>query len=109
MMKLSKLVTLVIFLFIFFNSQGQQLPNVVPPSPEAAQLAKFVETPVSHYNGTPNIYIPLFEINSGGVTIPIGISYHAKGIQVAEIASRIGLGWTLNAGGVITRQVRDKA
>lgn len=88
----------------FLNSQ--ELPRVVPPSPEASQAFKFTEIPVSLYTGLPNVDIPLFQIESGGVTIPISLSYHARGIQVSEIASRVGTGWTLNAGGSITRQTR---
>lgn len=84
------------------------MPKIIPPSPEAANAFKFTEIPVSLYTGLPNIDIPLFEIESGGVTVPISISYHARGIQVAEIASRVGLGWTLNAGGMISKQVRDE-
>jgi len=36
----------------------------------------------------------------------VSISYHGAGIKASEIASSVGLGWTLNAGGVITRSVR---
>jgi hypothetical protein len=103
---------LKILAFILISSTtifSQSLPTVIPPSPEATQLAKFVDMPVSLYNGTPNINVPIYTVNSGNITIPISLSYHAKGIQVAEKASRVGLGWTLNAGGAITRQIRGKA
>lgn len=100
----------IVFSLLFIQYMvGQELPKVVPPSPEAASVFKFSEVPVSLYTGLPNIEIPLFTIESGGVTVPISLSYHARGIKVAEIASRVGLGWTLNAGGMISRQVRDKA
>lgn len=103
-----KNILLIAILFITTIGIGQELPKILPPSPEAANAFKFSEIPVSLYTGLPNIDIPLFEIESGGVTIPISISYHARGIQVAEIASRVGLGWTLNAGGMISKQVRDR-
>lgn len=61
---------------------SQELPKIVPPSPEASSLAKFIEMPVSHYTGMPNINIPIFTIQESGVTLPISLSYHAKGIQV---------------------------
>lgn len=104
--KLPKISRVLLILFLFHKVTAQEMPNIVPPSPEAASIFKFAETPVSLHTGVPNINISLFEIESGGVTIPISISYHSKGIQVAEIASRVGTGWVLNAGGIISRQVR---
>jgi YD repeat-containing protein len=100
----------ILFSLLFIQCMvGQELPKVVPPSPEAASVFKFSEVPVSLHTGLPSIEIPLYTITSGGVTVPITLSYHARGIKVAEIASRVGLGWTLNAGGMISRQIRDKA
>ncbi|WP_130736864.1 hypothetical protein [Flavobacterium sp. J27] len=104
--KTIKTIGLVLCSFLGF---AQELPQVTPPTPEASQMAKFVDMPVSLYNGTPNINIPIYTINAKGMQIPITISYHAKGIQVSEIASRVGLGWSLSAGGAITRQIRGAA
>lgn len=87
------------------GSSAQLLPKIIPPSPNVAALQRYGEIPVSPYTGVPNISIPLYEIKSGGVTIPISISYHASGIKVADEASRVGLGWALNAGGVISRVI----
>ncbi|WP_445457010.1 hypothetical protein [Flavobacterium sp. HNIBRBA15423] len=106
---INKIKTIGLLLLCSFSVFGQELPQVVPPTPEASQIAKFVDMPVSLYNGTPNINIPIYTINSTGIQVPISLSYHAKGIQVSEIASRVGLGWTLNAGGAITRQIRGMA
>ena len=80
--------------------------EIVPPSPNAASLGKYGEIPVNYYTGTPNINIPLYDIPAGEFTVPISISYHASGIKVEEMASWVGLGWSLNAGGVITRTMR---
>ncbi|WP_299367507.1 hypothetical protein [Winogradskyella sp.] len=92
-----------------FNILAQELPEIVPPSPEAASFAKFSEIPISHYTGVPNISVPISSYRVGEKSFPVEISYHARGIRVDEIASRVGLGWALNAGGQITRQVRHKA
>lgn len=89
--------------------QSQELPNVVPPTPEAAALAKFTEIPVSHYTGLPNISVPIYTIQEGGVSIPISLGYHARGVQVSQIAPRTGMGWSLSYGGSISRQIRGKA
>lgn len=80
--------------------------DIVPPSPEAAALGKYGDIPVGHYTGIPQISIPLGEAVSHEISVPISLSYHAGGHRVNEDATRVGLGWTLNAGGVITRTVR---
>lgn len=97
--------------FAFAQSQNQApaLMNVIPPSPTAAALGKYGEIPVSLYTGVPNISIPLYEINEGDIRLPISLSYHASGIKAEDAASWVGLGWSLNAGGVITRSIRGKA
>lgn len=86
--------------------KAQEFPQIIPPGPNAASLGQYADVPVSNYTGVPNIMVPLFEIKSGEIKLPITISYHASGIKVAQEASLVGLGWALNAGGVITRQVR---
>lgn len=109
---MSKQKLVLVFLFLISLSKitaqnsSQQLLKVVPPSPNVASLGKYGEVPVSLYTGVPNIFIPLYEIKDGSLNLPITISYHAGGIKVEEIASSSGLGWTLNAGGVIGRTVR---
>lgn len=80
--------------------------TIIPPSPEAAALAKYADVPVSLYSGTPNISLPLFEIKEHELTLPISLSYHASGNKVETIAPRTGLGWVLNAGGMVTRVIR---
>lgn len=106
----------LLFLFIFFigtnniNAQnGTTPPVLIPPSPEASSLFKFVETPVNLNSGLANITVPIYTIQTKGVEIPISLNYHSRGIQVGELASRVGLGWTLNYGGMVSRQVRGKS
>lgn len=88
--------------------QNYEYRPPIPPTPEAAALAKFAQVPVSYSTGTPNISIPLYEIKLREVSLPISLNYHAGGIRVDEIASSAGLGWTLAAGGNISSTVFDK-
>jgi hypothetical protein len=83
-------------------------PDIIPPSPEAASLGKFAEVPVSYNTGTPQIEIPLYQISVNDMQIPIGLSYHASGIKVEEVASWVGIGFALNAGGAITRVMQGR-
>jgi YD repeat-containing protein len=88
-----------------------QTPSVSPyssvpiASPTAASLGKFTDIPVSYHTGIPEISVPIYAIKEGPLTLPIGLSYHAAGVKVQEAASWVGLGWALNAGGVITRTI----
>lgn len=83
--------------------------NLSFASPNVAELAKYSAIPVNFNTGTPNIEIPLYTIQCGNITLPISLNYHASGITVDQIATWVGLGWSLNAGGVITKTVLDKA
>jgi YD repeat-containing protein len=89
-------------------TNGPQLPNILPPSPTIAALGKYVEVPVSLYTGVPTISIPLYEIKSRDIAVPISLSYHAGGNRVGEEASWVGLGWSLNAGGVVGHTIRGR-
>lgn len=86
---------------------AQELPEVIPPTPTVANLMQFEEVPVSHYTGQPNIAIPLYSkaINSD-LGINIGLSYNTQGIKINNRSGWTGTGWSLNAGGVVSRTVR---
>lgn len=83
-------------------------PQLTPLTPNAAALWKYSEIPVSMYSGIPSINIPIYEIKSGSLKVPISLSYHAGGIRYEDQASWVGLGWTLQAGGTVTRNVKGK-
>jgi hypothetical protein len=79
--------------------------RVVPPSPDAADLGRYGNVPVSLFSGTPSINIPLYELKGNRISLPISVSYYQPGFRPQDIASWVGLGWSLRAGGVITRSV----
>jgi YD repeat-containing protein len=89
------------------GSAPDNVPKVVPPTPTAAALERYGQIPVSPYTGVPNISIPLYEIKVRDLTVPISLSYHAAGFRVNEEASWVGLGWSLQAGGVLTHTTRN--
>ncbi len=76
------------------------------PSPTAASLGKFGDIPVSLYTGTPDINIPLYEVRSRSLALPVTLKYRSSGVMVEELPGWVGLGWALEAGGVITRTMR---
>lgn len=91
------------------GGEDVNLPVITSPAPDAFAFAKYGNVPVSHHTGVPNISIPFYEITTNtGVNIPIGLSYHAGGIRVDEVADKTGLGWSLFAGGQINMRVNGK-
>lgn len=75
-------------------------------SPNARSFQRYGDIPVSLYTGTPSINIPLATLREGELSLPIELSYHSGGIKADEHPGWTGLGWTLIAGGAITREVR---
>ena len=76
----------------------------IPPSPNSMALIKSVERPASLATGTYEVFIPLVDMQE--VNGLVGLAYHATGLKVKEKNSSVGLGWSLKAGGLITRYVR---
>ena len=76
-------------------------------SPNARSFHRYGEIPVSLYTGTPNISIPLATLREGQLTLPLELSYHSGGVKVNDHPGWTGLGWTLIAGGAITREVHS--
>jgi YD repeat-containing protein len=128
-MKIYQLVLLFVLMFLYNEITGQTASiidrdypgasadelnlspyyDVFPPTPGAALLGKYGDHPVSLSTGLPDISIPLFDIGTTRIKLPISISYHASGIRIEELPSSVGLGWVLNAGGCIARTVKGAA
>jgi hypothetical protein len=87
------------------KSQTQYfLPQPFPRSPAATAFEKYGTYQVNEFTGVPDISIPLYTIEAGGFQLPITLSYHASGIKVTDVASWAGLGWSVSAGGQISRK-----
>jgi YD repeat-containing protein len=102
----STLLFCILFILTAHAQEPPKLPEVIPPSPTAFELGKFGELPVGMFNGTPNVSIPLYSYSTKNMAVPITLSYSNPGLRVDQLSSWVGLGWNLNIGGVITRQVK---
>lgn len=91
-----------------FNKDVDNINKMFPAAPTANNLMKFEEVPVSYYTGIPDINIPLFNIptNNSNVNLNVQLKYHPLSAKPEDRASETGLGWSLIAGGTITRTVR---
>lgn len=113
-------VYLVFIILLFFSrlesfGQTEPVPNpgdyskavdILPPTPNASAMIKHNEITVSKNTGVASINVPIFELKGRKLGAGVGLSYASAGIKVDEIASQVGIGWSLQAGGVVTRTVR---
>ncbi len=105
-----KIIIIILFSYCKLYSQEEtiKLPNVTTPSPEAYALTKFGNVPVNESTGMVNQTIPLYTYKVQNLELPITINYSGAGVKVDELPSWTGIKWTLSAGGVITRSLKDK-
>ena len=104
------LLLLLIVLVAKSYSQGTSFVKGSPEflniaTPNAASFNKYIDHPISLYSGSPDVSIPLYTVKDGAIELPIVLRYNTSGIKVDEEASWVGLGWNLNVGGVITRNL----
>ena len=86
--------------------RGQQFKEPAALPPTAASIQKFIEVPVSPHTGVPNLGIPIHTVTEGTLSVPISLNYNSSGIKVDEVASWVGLSWSLSAQGMISRTVQ---
>lgn len=95
------------------SSVQQQIQSLIPrpvqKSPNVAAMEKYGDYGVNLYHGLPEISIPVFEVTSGPLKLPISFTYHAAGFKYTDQATWAGLGWTVSAGGQISRSIQGKA
>ncbi|MBX2925105.1 MAG: RHS repeat protein [Chitinophagaceae bacterium] len=95
----------LLFAAVSTYAQQPSLDKIAPPTPEMAQINKFINTPVGYSTGTISVNVPIYTIQTSNFQWPISLSYHASGIRVDDISSSVGLGWILNGTGIVSRSI----
>jgi len=62
---------------------------------------------VDHFKGRAQVSIPIWEFKSGSISVPISLDYTASGIKAEHNSGSYGLGWSLTAGGSVSRTLND--
>lgn len=107
-MRISRLL-LLFFICIYALHAGAQLtnntfkvPEIIPRSPEAANLGRYGDISVGEYTGAAAVSVPLHVVKGGKLQFPINLYYNPTGIKVNQEATWVGLGWELSAVAGIT-------
>ena len=102
-LKLYFVILLAGFLICIIPASAQNITT-----PEVYSFKQQAFSPVSYYTGQANISIPLYEIQTNEISIPITLDYiGGQGLQAINPYSSVGLGWRLTAGGAITRTINE--
>ncbi|HEX7845859.1 MAG TPA: DUF5977 domain-containing protein [Chitinophagaceae bacterium] len=90
------------------QNNPKDLPLVVPPTPEVSAIIKAGLLSNDLHTGAASATIKLYELENGPIKFPISLAYRSNGIKVNDIPSRVGIGWSLMANGMVSRTVRDE-
>ncbi|MCG8311569.1 MAG: BACON domain-containing protein [Cytophagales bacterium] len=109
--KRQKVILLFIVFMLFLDVAHSQeasmdVPTYHPVSPNAASLGNYGLYPVNKNLGKVAVNIPVYNLAVKDLKVPISLSYNTSGIRLNDLASWVGLGWTLNAGGAIIRNTK---
>ncbi len=112
-MKYTQIKKIVFFLFLLISNVHLYAQNefkidkiATVKTPDATAFESINFFPVNEYTGRTKVNIPNYTIDLDGISIPISISYNTGGVKVNTTSSRVGLNWNLNAGGLISRDVK---
>lgn len=98
----------VSFLFLGATSVQAQstsdLTDVHFYPPSAVSMMKYIDYPVSHRTGIPEITIPLYTIRSGSLELPVNLSFHLDDFaRLNQLAGTAGAGWSLSCDMQVSR------
>lgn len=110
-MRIKNLLLAAGFISIALNGFSQTAPNVAGNTPlpgNTAAASKFSAASVNLYTGQIGVSIPIYSYsNNNDLKLAVQLNYTGSGgIKLVESPSSVGLGWFLNAGGIITRTVQ---
>ncbi|MCB2196756.1 MAG: BACON domain-containing protein [Bacteroidetes bacterium] len=80
------------------------LPEPVQPEPASFAPAMSVKADIP--TGKINVTYPIFTFKLNDYELPVTLNYRSKGVRVMDVSGWVGLGWDINTGGVIVRNMR---
>lgn len=88
----------------FAQSSNSLLPHI-PTSPQAESFARFGDLAINTSTGTPDISIPLIQIDHHGYRIPVTLKYNPQPLKAGYNYDVLGHGWGLSMNSCISRSI----
>ena len=80
--------------------------TIVHSPPQSMNFMKYGNTPVNLFTGTLSMDIPIYTYKDKDFELPISIGYASTGLTPNVPTGQLGIGWFLNAGGGVSREVQ---
>lgn len=84
---------------------SESLSPHIPTSPQANAFARYGDVAINNSTGSPDISIPLLEINHRGYKIPVTLRYNAQPLKTGYNYDVVGHGWGLSMNSCISRSI----
>lgn len=88
---MNKKVLFLLFSWLFLLSNLSVAQNVVNVNP---------------LTGAGSVVIPIYTVSSGQVSATVNLVYNGSGIKPKDVEGTAGMGWSIEAGGQVSRLVR---
>ena len=90
------------------SAQSKYMDQYCMPDPQVWGMIKYSGQTPDLYTGTVRAEIPIYTYSDPDFEIPVSLTYASNGYMPNTQANFVGLGWSLNAGGCITRRVQGE-
>ena len=80
--------------------------QIICQSPNVAEMSRCVDRPVTYFNGSVGVTIPLCDVIAGDITLPISLSYNSTGFKPSQEATWVGFGWSFSLNSCISRYIK---
>lgn len=99
------ILSLLFAMPLLAQTESEQIFDDIIASPQTWSFMKYGGSKPNLNTGTVSVNIPIYTYKDNDFTFPISLSYASNGYIPNVQANYVGLGWFLNAGGCITREV----
>lgn len=78
-------------------------------SPQVTDMFRYGNVETSLFTGKLNLSVPIYQLEDPDFNLNIALRYHSEGFKPNKQSGYVGYNWFLEAGGCITREVKNFA
>ena len=88
------------------NAFSQNFVDNYDCTPNAYSINSVGKHVVNGNTGQASISVPLYKTTQRNLDLSISLDYDMSGLKINKLPGSVGHGWSLNAGGCITREMK---